>query len=284
VLTRTIEIAAADGPLELSVAEAGAGGRPLALVHGFTGAKEDLTDRLDELAARGWHVVAPDQRGHGASPKPDHEGAYSFDVFVDDLLALFDALGWQDRPVVALGHSMGGMVVQTAILRAPERFAGIVLMDTSHRTLKGVDPEVVELAAALARDEGMAALLAAQALVAGPPAPAHERLLATRPGYGEFSDGKLLASSPAMYGAMLRAITDTVAGIDRLPDLGRVAVPALVLVGEQDRPFLKPSLRMADAIPDAELVVIADAAHSPQFEAPEAWWAALSSWLDRLPR
>ncbi|HJR24660.1 MAG TPA: alpha/beta fold hydrolase, partial [Acidimicrobiales bacterium] len=158
---RTIEIAAADGPLELCIAEEGEGGRPLVLVHGFTGAKEDFTDWLEPLADLGWHAVAPDQRGHGASPKPEHDGAYSFDVFADDLLGLLDALGWDTA--VALGHSMGGMVVQTAILRAPERFAGLVLMDTSHRALKGVDAGIVEAAAALARAEGMAAVLEAQA-------------------------------------------------------------------------------------------------------------------------
>ena len=39
---------------------------------------------------------------------------------------------------------------------------------------------------------------------------------------------------------------------------------------------------MAEAIPGAELAVIPDAAHSPQFENPDAWWAALSGFLERL--
>ena len=277
---RTIEIAGADGPLELCVAEEGEGGRPLVLVHGFTGAKEDFTDWLEPLADLGWHVVAPDQRGHGASPKPEHEGAYSFDVFAGDLLALLDALGW--GTAVALGHSMGGMVGQTAVLRAPERFAALVLMDTSHRALKGVDAEIVEAAAALARAEGMAAVLEAQAAIAGAQPPAALRVLAERPGYAEFGDRKMLASAPAMYGTMLRAITDAVGGLDRLEDLRSVRVPTLVIVGEEDRPFVKPSLRMADAIPGAELAVIPDAAHCPQFENEPAWWAALSGFLERL--
>jgi pimeloyl-ACP methyl ester carboxylesterase len=84
-----------------------------------------------------------------------------------------------------------------------------------------------------------------------------------------------------MYVSMLRAITDG-SGIDRLDDLRRLTLPALVLVGEHDEPFRKPSARMADAIPGAELVVIPDAAHSPQFENPEPWWKALRTFLDRL--
>jgi 3-oxoadipate enol-lactonase len=280
VAIRTISIAGADGPLDLCIAEAGVGGRPLALVHGFTGAKEDFTDWLEPLAKRGWHVVLPDQRGHGESPKPDRDEAYSFEVFAGDLLGLFDALGWASA--VALGHSMGGMVVQTAVLRAPERFDALVLMDTSHRALKGVDAGLVEAAGALARAEGMAAVLAAQAALAGEQPPSALRVLAERPGYGEFGDRKMLASAPAMYGTMLRAITDVVGGLDRLEDLHAVRVPTLVVVGEEDRPFVKPSQRMAETIPGAELAVIPDAAHSPQFENEPAWWAALTGFLDRL--
>ena len=66
------------GDVRLSIAEAGAGQRPLLMVHGFTGAKEDFTPWLDQLADLGWHAVAPDLRGHGASSKPAEESAYSF--------------------------------------------------------------------------------------------------------------------------------------------------------------------------------------------------------------
>ena len=279
---RTVEIAGFGGPITLTLAEAGVGGRPLLLLHGFTGAKEDFTEFLDPLAERGWHAVAPDQRGHGASEHPDDEGAYSFEAFATDALALVDALGWER--CVALGHSMGGMVVQTAILSSPERFAGLVLMDTSHRALRA-DPELVALGVAIARSEGLAAVLAAQEALAESDQPLGtgpgQRLMETRPGYKEFSDGKLLGSSAHMYAAMLEAITSA-AGVDRLPDLPRIDVPTLVLVGEEDAPFRKPSQRMAEAIPGAELVVLPDGGHSPQFECTELWWKALTDFLDRL--
>ncbi len=280
---RTITIDGPTGSVDLALAEAGAGGRPLVLVHGFTGAKEDFTDFLDPLADLGWHVVAPDQRGHGDSPKPDDESAYSFDIFAADLLALLDAMGWSSA--VALGHSMGGMVVQTAVVDAPERFDAIVLMDTSHRALPA-DEALVDLAIGIARAEGMAVLMAAQDALDDDASPlgteAGRRVERDRPGYKEFGQRKMLASSPAMYAAMMKAITDATSGLDRLDDLRRVAVPTLVMVGDGDRPFLKASARMAEAIPGAELAVIPDAGHSPQFEAPEQWWKALSAFLDRL--
>jgi pimeloyl-ACP methyl ester carboxylesterase len=282
MIERTVEVDGFGGRVSISLAEAGAGGRPLLLLHGFTGAKEDFTDHLDALAQRGWHAVAPDQRGHGGSSQPDDEEAYTFDAFATDVLALCDVLGWER--CVALGHSMGGMVVQTAILAAPERFDGLVLMDTSHRGLRA-DPELVALGTALARTEGIAAVLAAQEALAQSDQPLgtgpHQRLVESRPGYKEFGDRKMLSSSSHMYAAMLETIT-AAAGVDRLPDLPRVAVPTLVLVGEEDAPFRKPSQRMAEAIPGAELVVLPDGGHSPQFECTELWWKALSDFLDRL--
>jgi 3-oxoadipate enol-lactonase len=282
VIERTIEVEGHDGAVDLAVAEAGEGGRPLLLVHGFTGAKEDFTEWLDALAELGWHAVAPDLRGHGDSSQPTDESAYSFDAFASDVLGLLDALRWERCAL--LGHSMGGMVAQTAITRAPARFDTLVLMDTSHRGLR-VDRGLVELGVAVARAEGIAAVMAAQDALGAEDevlgTPANERLLATRPGYQEFSQRKMLASSAAMYVAMLTAITDP-DGVDRLADLQAVAVPTLVLVGDQDAPFLKPSRRMADTIPGAELVVLPDAGHSPQFENTEQWWKALSTFLARV--
>jgi pimeloyl-ACP methyl ester carboxylesterase len=285
--TRTITVEGADGPAELWIREAGSGGRPLLLVHGFTGSGEDFADFLDRLADEGWHVVAPDQRGHGeAGHKPDDEAAYSIDHYVTDLFGLLDALGWPSATI--LGHSLGGMIVQTAIGRDPARFDALVLMDTSHRALRGDDSSITHVID-LARAKGMAGILELmQSLPGGSltgAAAAAERVKETRPGYAEFGERKLLAASPAMYAAMLSWISGLApdADGDRLPQLASVAVPTLVLVGEEDAPFRKASDRMAATIPGAQLVVIPDAAHSPQFENPDAWWAAVSGFLASLP-
>ena len=173
--------------LELVVAESGVGGRPLLLLHGFTGAKEDFTEWLDPLAERGWHAVAPDHRGHGRSDKPVSEDAYSFSMVADDSMALADALGW--GRFTLLGHSMGGMVAQLMATTSPQRLTGLVLMDTGHGPVDGLDVDLVAAAVAIVRAQGMDALAD---LVADHPSPldtpAHRRLLAERPGYAEFSD------------------------------------------------------------------------------------------------
>ncbi len=272
---RTIAV----GDVELAIAEAGSGGRPLLLVHGFTGAKEDFTDWLEPLAAGGWHAVAVDSRGHGGSSKPDELAAYTWDTLAGDVLGIATAL-WGEELFVLLGHSMGGAIAQEALLRAPERVRAVVLMDTTHGPLE-IDSSDVALAVSIVEEHGIDALADALAARGSSPldTPAHRRVLAERTGYAEYGDRKLRASAPAMYRAMLQAFFGHA---DRLDELRGVSVPALVIVGEQDRPFLGPSERMAKTIPGARLAVIPNAGHSPQFENPDAWWPALSSFLDEV--
>ena len=266
------------GDVQLAIAEAGIGGRPVMLVHGFTGAKEDFTDFLEPLAERGWHAVAPDLRGHGASDHPGDEESYSLAIMAADLLALADALGWGS--FVLLGHSMGGMIAQQLLLAHPERARALVLMDTTHGPIDWVEPDTRELAAAVVREQGIPALMEALKLLRDEDplmTPAFLRLLHDKPGYSESCDAKLLASAPAMWLAMSNAMLTQPDRLDRLED---VDVPTLVIVGEQDIPFVAHGERMAKTIPGARLAIIPDAGHSPQFENTTAWWEALSSFLE----
>src|SRR5438477_1241899 len=268
----------ADG-LSFEIAEAGRGNeRRVLLVHGFTGAKDDFVDAVDRLADAGWHAVAPDLRGHGNSSKPASEDDYDLDLFADDLWALVDALGWDG--FVLLGHSMGGMAAQVAAVRQPARLRGLVLMDTSHGPPEGVDGSLMDLGVAVAREQGLEALRVLQDEHAAPlDTPAALRLRAERPGWEEFERRKFLASSAAMWAAMAPKMLNQA---DRLDRLATLPVPTLVIVGGQDEPVVRPSPRMAKAIAGARLTVIPDAGHSPQFENTEAWWDALTSFLEEV--
>jgi len=263
------------GDVELALVEAGVGGRPLLLVHGFTGRASDFVDFIEPLAAEGWHVVAPDLRGHGDSGHPADEDAYSLDLFTADLIGLTDAVGF-DRYVV-LGHSMGGMITQQLVLAEGYRIAGVILMDTGHGRLE-VDPALIELGVTVARTEGIDVLADLMAALEDDPltTDAYRRKVAEDPAYAERGDQNLRASSPAMFAAMLQQIP---AQDDRLPRLGEITAPTLVVVGAEDTPFLAPSERMAAAIPGARLAVLPGGGHSPQFEAPDAWWDAVSGFL-----
>jgi pimeloyl-ACP methyl ester carboxylesterase len=266
------------GDVQLAITEAGEGGRPLMLVHGFTGAATDFEDFVEPFAELGWHVVTPDLRGHGGSSKPTDEAAYGFDLFAGDLLRLADALDWDS--FVLLGHSMGGMIAQVLTLDAPERVEALILMDTGHGSLT-VDPALLELAVTTAREQGIDVV--ADFMGANDDGPlasdAWRRKVAEDPSYKERGDRNLRASSPAMFAAMIQQISSTP---DRLGELAAVSVPTLVMVGEEDAPFLGASRRMADTIPDARLAVLPGGGHSPQFEAPEAWLAVMTDFLGSL--
>jgi len=266
--------------VRLAVAEAGdQGGRPLLLVHGFTGAKEDFTDFLDPLAARGWHAVAPDLRGHGQSEHPPGEEAYSEAMFVSDLVALVDALGWQRFALV--GHSMGGALAQRIAIEHPRRVSALVLVSTFHGPLD-IDPELVAFGVALAHQGGMAAVAAAQAARrdADPvAAAAYQRMTEARPHHAERLERRFLACSRDMWVAMVQRFG---AWPDTLDQLRRLSVPTLVVVGEQDDTMGAHCHRLAATIPGARLEVLTGIRHSPQLETPDEWWPIVADFLDEV--
>ena len=272
------------GRIGLAVGEDGIGGRPILLVHGFTGAKENLASTATLLAGRGWHAVAPDLRGHGSSDAPTAEEDYDFGVMAADLVALADALGW-DR-FVLVGHSFGGALAQLVALESPHRLDGLVLAGTFHGPVTAVDPDLVALGAAIVRQAGMEGL--AQALAARRAADpgqqgAVEQLDAA--GKAEVREQQLLACSPDMWLA-LAPMFHTQA--DRLGRLATVTVPTQVIAGENDSVMRADCERLAATIPGAGLpgaglTVIPGAGHSPHSDNPEAWAEALTRFLDTLP-
>lgn len=276
VLTRKVPL----GDVELAIAEAGTGGRPLLLLHGFTGAKEDFTDWVDALAALGWHVVAPDHRGHGDSSKPARVEAYSMSILAKDSVALVDGLGWDHYTL--LGHSMGGFIAQRMAIANPARIVGLILMDTGHGPVKGIDPDQVTLATTIAIESGMGTLSDLMAEIDSPlDTAAHRRVLEDHPGFAQFEDRKFRSTSPFLYasiGQELISCPDSLAGLSAMDP----QPPTLVLVGEQDAPFLKSAKRMARVLPKSTLEVIPDAGHSPQFENPDAWWRTVTSFLESI--
>lgn len=72
------------------------------LLHGLSGSSKTWWELGPELAARGYHVLAPDLRGHGKSPR----GRYSREIWADDVLETVP-----EEPELVLGHSVGGVVL-----------------------------------------------------------------------------------------------------------------------------------------------------------------------------
>jgi pimeloyl-ACP methyl ester carboxylesterase len=259
--------------LEVRVRGRGPG---LVLVHGFGGAKEDFADHVDVLAERAC-VVTFDHRGHGESDAPTDPWAYSLDRLALDVVAVAAACGFESFRL--LGHSMGGMVARRLVLSRPELIEALVLMDTSSGPVHGLDVDLLDAAADYALSDGKDALKELLDSAGALETPAYHRTLEQRPGYQEFQEAKWAALSVVMWATLAKEIAHQPDDLARLAGVQR---PTLVLVGDQDRPFVADSRAMAEAIPCADLVVIPDAGHSPQFENPDAWAQALTGFLDQL--
>jgi pimeloyl-ACP methyl ester carboxylesterase len=103
-------------------------GQPTVLLHGLASNARIWELLAPLLAESGLEVLAPDQRGHGLTDKPD--GDYGFDTFRQDLLAFLDRLSLE-HPIL-VGHSWGGMVALDFAARFPMGpFApsGLILVD-----------------------------------------------------------------------------------------------------------------------------------------------------------
>lgn len=237
-------------------------------MHGFGGSRDDFAEWLPGFEALGWSAESVQLPGHGSTAPP-----YSLAGFGAFVLAEADRLGW-DR-FVLFGHSMGGMVAQLLALSSAERLDALVLMGTTHGPIP-VDAGMLQAAKGIVQSGGMAALV--EAGRGHGDTPAHERVLAERNGYREFMEAKALAMDPEMWVAM---VDEMLAQPDRLDALRSVPLATLVVVGEQDG-FREDCERIASAMPNARLAVIPDAGHAPQFEAPEAWWRVLSSFLEEV--
>jgi pimeloyl-ACP methyl ester carboxylesterase len=258
--------------------EAGDGGRAFVLVHGFTGSRDDFADVLPSLAREG-RTLAPDSRGHGGTTNPGVPEGYTLEQMSADLAGFLDALDIERCDL--LGHSLGGMVTLRFVLAHPERVSSLVLMDTAPGPLTLMPRQILDAGAQVVRAHGMAAL--AEGMKANPPwerSPAARRT-ALRMGkkrFWERIEAKLLAMDPEAF-ANLGAVLADQEGVHHR--LGEIGCPTLVIVGEEDQPFLEPSLAMAEAIPDATHVVVPGAAHSPQFENEAVWLEAVTAHLKR---
>ena len=147
------------GPVNLFYTDEGAGDPPMLFVHGYSCDSHDWMWQLPHFASR-HRVIAMDLRGHGRSSVPD-EG-YEYLDFVADTAGLIEHLGC--GPIVAVGHSLGGVIVSALAVERPDLVRAVVSVDPGY----------------LVPDEWSAALDAVTDSLAGPdPASVAQAFLAT---------------------------------------------------------------------------------------------------------
>lgn len=234
------------------------GATPILFVHGAGGNAAGWRGMLARLP----DALAVDLPGHGGSEGGGAWSVADYAAFLAEFLAAADLEG-----AVLAGHSMGGAVAIELALTRPERLAGLALIGTGGRLR--VTQQILQYTS---RPTNAADLAVFSRLSFGPEAP--EALVAA---HAE----EALASWNAMANADFRACD----AFDRLADLGRIAAPTLVVCGREDALTpVKFSKKLAEAVPGAELRVLAGVGHMPALEAPEALGRLLAEFRARLGR
>jgi pimeloyl-ACP methyl ester carboxylesterase len=118
------EIISVNG-IELEVFSAGpADGAPIVLCHGWPEHAFSWRHQVPVLAAAGYHVIVPNQRGYGASSRPEAVEDYDITHLSGDLVALLDHYGHEKALFV--GHDWGAIVVWGLAMLHPQRVAGVI--------------------------------------------------------------------------------------------------------------------------------------------------------------
>jgi 3-oxoadipate enol-lactonase len=240
---------------------------PVVFLHGIGGSARSFAPQIASFASAGYQPVALDLPGYGAR---EPVTAMSFEALAEDVEFALSRSALA-RPVL-VGHSMGGMVVQTMLRRRPEDYAAAVLSCTSPAFGNPAGDFqkkfVADRLAPLEAGRGMAGIApGAAAAIMGPnPDPAGRALFIE-----DFA-----AVPEATYRAAVRCLVT----FDERANLPSIKLPLLCLAAEHDPNAPPPVLeKMAGKIPGAYYVCLPGLGHMPNLEAPAAFDAAIFNFL-----
>jgi 3-oxoadipate enol-lactonase len=240
-------------------------GQPLVFIHGLGSSTRDWESQVPEFS-KSFKVVAFDLRGHGQSDKP--AGPYTMSQYSDDLAGLLRALNITSAHIVGISLG-GGIAFQFAIVH-PTQVKTMTIVNSAP-TLGDpaqVKPEI-ERRVGIVQQMGMRAM--GQALAPALfPKPEHAALRET-------FIARWAENDPPAYMDATRALD----GWDVTDKLGSIQIPTLVISADQDYTPVAVKEAYVKLMPDAQLVVIADAHHATPIERPQEFNAVLAQFLAR---
>jgi pimeloyl-ACP methyl ester carboxylesterase len=292
---------------------------PIVLCHGWPEIAFSWRHQIKALSEAGIRVIAPDQRGYGATDRPDRVEDYDLEHLTADLVGLLDHL--KIDKAIFVGHDWGGFVVWQMPLRHPARVAGVVGLNTPHLGRPPVDP--IELFRARFGDDMYIVQFQDPARepdrIFGskvretfdffmrkprPSAPPDAAGTPARPNLAfpqmvAAYDGSRDGRAPILAADELEVFVDTFArtgftgGINWYRNMSRnwqrsaardlvVRVPSLMIMAENDA-VLPPSMAdgMGSLVPDLEKYLVRDSGHWTQQEQPEEVSTKLIEWRRR---
>jgi len=231
-------------------------GPALILTHGYSSTGEMWAGQIEPLSKH-FKVITWDMRGHGRSDYPQDQAAYSEAATVEDIAGLLDAVG-AGQAIIG-GLSLGGYMSLAFHATYPERTRALLIIDTGPGYKNDEAREGWNANAIRRAERYEAEGLPDPAKVGAEVRLAHHR---DASGLARAARGMLTQRNARV--------------IESLPT---IAVPAVVIVGADDTPFLAASDYMAAKIPGAKKAVIAGAGHSANIDQPAAFNAALLDFL-----
>ena len=292
-------------------------GPSVVMLHGFPELAYSWRHQIEVLGRHGWHAIAPDLRGFGATGSHGDVLSYSFANLAKDVFGMIAALGLR-RPVL-IGHDFGGALAWSIARDHPKAISGIISLNTPYtrrghqdlvstmREYRGETNYMVSFQAVGVAEGEMERDISALF-----------RNLMRRPALklSEFqADSRLKAlpmtlftGEPAVMGEAVLSETELEVYIEAFGKTGfegalnwyrnlprnwhdaadkeeRVDVPAL-MVSASDDFFLPPetTLGMEQIVPDLERALIRSCGHWTQQEQPEAVNRIIIDWLERRMR
>lgn len=270
----------------------GTGEETVLLLNGGPGLPCDyLREAHSCLIDQGYRVVTFDQLGTGASDRPTDAALWTIERYVEETETVRTALGL--GKVHLLGHSWGGWLAIDYALAYPDALKSLILADTVadmphlvselEKLRAALGPETVammqkhEAAGTFDHPEYQAAItiLNYRHVCRLPewPAPVQRSL-------SDWNMGPYVT----MQGPNEFLYTGNLKDWNRIPDLPRIAVPTLIVVGERDELTPACAMRMKNALPDVRINVVANASHMPFYENPSGYYPALLDFLASVAR
>lgn len=229
---------------------------PVLLIHGAGGTHLDWPAELRRMPDM--NAIAPDLPGHGRSKAPARA---SISAYAADMTGLLDTL--KIPKAILLGHSMGGAIVQTMALHAPDHVVGLILIGTGAKL--GVHPDILN---GLVSDYEKTIRM----IVDWQWADGYEQVK-------RLGAKRLLETDPKV---LLGDFTATNA-FDMRGQVGQIGVPTLIIGGTADRmtPF-KFSTYLHEQIAGSQLVSVEGGGHMMALEQPQVVANAIRHWLESI--
>ncbi len=272
--------------LTFEVAETGAGDHLALCLHGFPELNFSWRFQMPILAAMGYRVWAPNQRGYGGSSRPGRIADYAVDHLTADVAALFAASGAKRLTLIA--HDWGGAVAWVAAINRVVPLDRLVVMNLPHplcfrAALKHWPQRRRSWYIAFFQ----LPILPERLLAANGAAWVRQAFRGMAVDKTRFPDSVLdvYAAAALRPGALTAMVNWYRAAVRHPPKLlngGRVEVPTLIVWGEADTALGLETLDGTGRfVADLTIRRLPDVSHWVQQEAPEAVNAILQGWLPR---